>query len=312
MNKQRIVVALGGNALGTHLTEQLRAVKTTAKAITDLIEEGHEVVVTHGNGPQVGVIDRAMNALLLEDKSADKTPLSMCVAMSQAYIGYDLQNALREEMSLRGIEKPVATIITQVRVDEDDPAMKHPSKPIGKFMSESEARLMKERYGYEIIEDAGRGFRRVVPSPMPKEIIELDAVKASLSDGSVVICCGGGGIPVKRAGNFLKGVSAVIDKDFASELLAECVGADFLMILTAVDRVKINFGKPDEKDLDRLSAEQARRYIGEGQFAKGSMLEKVEAAVKFSSSGEGRKALIARLENAKDAFLGKTGTLIFG
>ncbi|WP_349944079.1 carbamate kinase [Lacrimispora sp. BS-2] len=309
--KKRIVIALGGNALGNTLPEQMAAVKITSKAIVDLIEEGCEVVVVHGNGPQVGMINNAMSALTREDPKQPNTPLSVCVAMSQAYIGYDLQNALREELVNRNLNSiPVTTMITQVRVDENDPAFNSPSKPIGHFMSEEEAKLAEEKYGYITKEDAGRGYRRVVASPNPAEIIEIGAIRSLVEAGQLVIACGGGGIPVTRQGNHLKGASAVIDKDFASELLAEELDADFLIILTAVEKVAINFGKPEEKWLDDITTDDARKYIGEGHFAPGSMLPKVQAAVKFADSKEGRNALITLLERAKEGILGKTGTHI--
>ncbi len=309
--KKRIVIALGGNALGNTLPEQMAAVKITAKAIVDLIEEGCEVVVAHGNGPQVGMINNAMAALSRENPKQPNTPLSVCVAMSQAYIGYDLQNALREELLNRGItDIPVATMVTQIRVDADDPAFANPSKPIGHFMSLEEAKHAEEAYGYITKEDSGRGYRRVVASPKPAEIIEIGAIRALVNDGQLVIACGGGGIPVTLQGNHLKGASAVIDKDFASCLLAKELDADFLIILTAVEKVAINFGKPDEKWLDDLSIENAKQYISEGHFAPGSMLPKVEAAVQFAQSKPGRTALITLLEKAKDGILGKTGTRI--
>lgn len=309
--KKRIVIALGGNALGNTLPEQMAAVKITAKAIVDLIQEGCEVVVVHGNGPQVGMINNAMSALTREDPKQPNTPLSVCVAMSQAYIGYDLQNALREELVNRNITSiPVTTMITQVRVDANDPAFNSPSKPIGQFMTAEEAKLTEEKYGYITKEDAGRGYRRVVASPNPAEIIEIGAIRSLVESGQLVIACGGGGIPVTLQGNHLKGASAVIDKDFASELLAEELDADFLIILTAVEKVAINYGKPDEKWLDDISTDEARKYIGEGHFAPGSMLPKVQAAVKFADSKEGRNALITLLEKAKEGILGTTGTHI--
>ncbi|WP_367565371.1 carbamate kinase [Lacrimispora sp.] len=309
--KKRIVIALGGNALGNTLPEQMTAVKITSKAIVDLIEEGCEVVVVHGNGPQVGMINNAMSALTREDPKQPNTPLSVCVAMSQAYIGYDLQNALREELVNRNITNiPVTTMITQVRVDENDPAFNSPSKPIGHFMTAEEAKLAEEKYGYITKEDAGRGYRRVVASPNPSEIIEIGAIRSLVDSGQLVIACGGGGIPVTLQGNHLKGASAVIDKDFASELLAEELDADFLIILTAVEKVAINFGKPEEKWLDDITTDEARQYIGEGHFAPGSMLPKVQAAVRFADSKEGRNALITLLEKAKEGILGKTGTHI--
>lgn len=309
--KKRIVIALGGNALGNTLPEQMTAVKITAKAIVDLIEEGCEVVVAHGNGPQVGMINNAMSALSREDPAQPNTPLSVCVAMSQAYIGYDLQNALREELLKRNItDIPVTTMITQIRVDAEDPAFNAPSKPIGHFMTEEQAKIAEEKYGYIMKEDAGRGYRRVVASPKPAEIIEIGAIRSLVDSGQLVIACGGGGIPVTLIGNHLKGASAVIDKDFASELLAEELNADFLIILTAVEKVAINFGKPEEKWLDDITTDDARKYMDEGHFAPGSMLPKVQAAVKFADSKDGRNALITLLEKAKEGILGKTGTRI--
>lgn len=309
--KKRIVIALGGNALGNTLPEQMAAVKITARAIVDLIEEGCEVVVAHGNGPQVGMINNAMIALTHEDEAQPNTPLSVCVAMSQAYIGYDLQNALREELLNRGItDVPVATMITQVRVDENDPAFQSPSKPIGKFMTPQQAQEVSEKYDYIMKEDAGRGYRRVVASPKPVEIIETGAIRSLVEAGQIVIACGGGGIPVTLKDNHLKGAAAVIDKDFASELLAEELDADFLIILTAVEKAAIRYGKPDQQWLSHITTDQARRYISEGHFAPGSMLPKVEAAVKFAESKEGRTSLITLLEKAKEGIQGKTGTRI--
>lgn len=307
--KKRIVIALGGNALGNTLPEQMAAVKITSKAIVDLIEEGCEVVVTHGNGPQVGMVNNAMIALTHEDPKQPNTPLSVCVAMSQAYIGYDLQNALREELLNRGITNiPVATMITQVRVDENDPAFEAPSKPIGKFVTKEQADKMEKDYGYIMKEDAGRGYRRVVASPKPVEIVEIGTIRTMVDSGDLVIACGGGGIPVTRQGNHLKGASAVIDKDFASCLLAKELDADYLIILTAVEQVAINFGKPNEEWLSDLSVEKAQQYMAEGHFAPGSMLPKVQAAVDFASSKEGRTALITLLEKSKEGIQGKTGT----
>ena len=274
--KKRIVIALGGNALGNTLPEQMAAVKVTSKAIVDLIEEGCEVVVTHGNGPQVGMINNAMIALTHEDAQQPNTPLSVCVAM--------------------------------VRVNEDDPAFNNPSKPIGKFFNEEQAKMMEEKYGYIMKEDAGRGYRRVVASPKPAEIIEIGTIRTMVESGDLVIACGGGGIPVTRQGNHLKGASAVIDKDFASCLLAQELDADFLIILTAVEKVAINFGKPNEQWLEDLTVEEAKKYMEEGHFAPGSMLPKVQAAVDFASSKEGRTALITLLEKSKDGIQGKTGT----
>lgn len=307
--KRRIVIALGGNALGNTLPEQMKAVKITAKAIVDLIEEGCEVVIAHGNGPQVGMVNNAMIALTHEDPQQPNTPLSVCVAMSQAYIGYDLQNALREELLNRGItDIPVATMITQVRVDADDPAFENPSKPIGKFVSAEQAAMMEEKFNYVMKEDSGRGYRRVVASPKPVEIIEIGTIRTMVDSGDLVIACGGGGIPVVRQGNHLKGASAVIDKDFASCLMAKELDADYLIILTAVEKVALNYGTPEEKWLSDVSVEKAKEYINQGHFAPGSMLPKVQAAVDFAQSKPGRTALITLLEKSRDAIQGKTGT----
>ena len=306
---KRIVIALGGNALGHNLPEQMAAVKETVKAIADLIEDGHEVVIVHGNGPQVGMINTAMTTLSREDPIHPMAPMSVCTAMSQGYIGYDLQNALREELLNRSIVKPVATVLTQVEVDAADPAFQRPTKPIGAFMTLAEAEEMRRR-GNAVMEDAGRGWRRCVASPKPKSIIEIDTIRALLAAGQVVIACGGGGIPVMREGNHLRGAGAVIDKDFASALLAEELDADTLIILTAVEKVAIYFGKPQQQWLDHLTPAQARQYTAEGQFAPGSMLPKVQAAVKFAESGAGRTALITLLEKARDGIAGRTGTAV--
>ena len=309
---KRIVIALGGNALGNNLPEQMIAVKQTARAIVDLIQEGHQVIIAHGNGPQVGMIQKAMAELTRSDP--DKyipCPLSVCVAMSQGYIGYDLQNALREELLDRGVKRGVATVLTQVEVDPADPAFARPTKPIGAFLTREEAgRLVAER-GYDVVEDAGRGWRRVVASPRPVSIIEIESIRDMVEAGLVVVACGGGGIPVYRTqGHHLKGAAAVIDKDFAACVLARQLEADALVILTAVEKVAVNFGKPDQKWLDALTPDQAREYIAQGQFAPGSMLPKVEAAVEFAESGPGRTALITLLERARDGLRGHTGTLI--
>jgi len=306
---KKIVIALGGNALGNNLPEQMIAVKQTAKAIVDLIEEGHQVVIAHGNGPQVGMINVAMTTLSREDPSHPMAPMSVCTAMSQGYIGYDLQNSLREELLNRGMNKPVATVLTQVEVNGEDPAFQKPTKPIGAFMTEAEAEEMRRR-GNAVMEDAGRGWRRCVASPKPVSIIEIETIRAMSDAGQIVVACGGGGIPVIREGNHLRGAGAVIDKDFASELLAEELDADSLIILTAVEKVAGNFGKPDQKWLDSMTPDQARVYEQEGQFAPGSMLPKVQAAVKFAESKAGRTALITLLEKARDGIAGKTGTAI--
>ena len=306
---KRIVVALGGNALGENLPEQMAAVQSTSKVIVDLIAQGHQVVVTHGNGPQVGMILMAFEAASMTYAHSPVLPMSVCVALSQGYIGYDLQNALREALLNRGIEKPVATLITQVVVDERDPAFDDPVKPIGSFFSKEEAAAMCAK-GAHMKEDAGRGYRRVVASPKPIDVIEKDTVRLMLDAGQVVITVGGGGIPVVRQGKHLRGVSAVVDKDWASAKLAEMIDADLLIILTAVEKVAIHFHKPDEQWLDRLSVEDAERYLAEGQFAEGSMRPKIEAALAFAKSGPGRKTLITLLSKAKEGIEGKTGTVV--
>ena len=306
---KRIVVALGGNALGENLPEQMAAVQSTSKVIVDLIAQGHQVVVTHGNGPQVGMILMAFEAASMTYAHSPVLPMSVCVALSQGYIGYDLQNALREALLNRGMDKPVATLITQVVVDERDPAFADPVKPIGSFFSKEEAAAMCAK-GAHMKEDAGRGYRRVVASPKPIDVIEKDTVRLMLDAGQVVITVGGGGIPVVRQGKHLRGVSAVVDKDWASAKLAEMIDADLLIILTAVEKVAIHFHKPDEQWLDRLSVEDAERYLAEGQFAEGSMRPKIEAALAFAKSGPGRKTLITLLSKAKEGIEGKTGTVV--
>jgi carbamate kinase len=307
---KRIVLALGGNALGDNLHEQMIAVKSAAKAIADLIEDGFDVIITHGNGPQVGMINLAMETAAKFDEHLFYIPMSVCVALSQGYIGYDIQNALREELLDRGVDKPVATIITQTLVDENDPAFADPSKPIGAYYPEDEAAEMIQR-GYDMKEDAGRGWRRVVASPKPIGIVESKTILALLEAGQIPVAAGGGGIPVKKTeGRHLKGTSAVVDKDFASAKLAEELNADMLVILTAVEKVAINFGKPDQQWLSEMSADEAERYIAEGHFAPGSMLPKVEAALEFVKSGPDRKALITMLSKARDGLAGKTGTVI--
>lgn len=308
--RKRVVVALGGNALGNSLPEQKIAVKSTAKTIVDLVEADCDVVVTHGNGPQIGMINNAMAALTREKEGQPNTPLSVCVAMSQAYIGYDLQNALHEELLNRGIEHlPTMTMVTQVLVDKNDPAFKNPTKPIGHFMTKEEAEYAEENYDYVVKEDSGRGYRRVVASPAPKEIIELEAIKG-LVGKQLIVACGGGGIPVTREGNELHGAAAVIDKDWTSSLLAQEIDADVLVILTAVEKVAINFGTEKEQWLDEISVEKAKEYIAAGEFGEGSMKPKVEAAVAFAESQKGRVAIITLLEKSKDGIAGKTGTRI--
>ena len=309
---KRIVVALGGNALGSNLPEQMAAVQNTARAIVDLIEDGNEVVVVHGNGPQVGMIANAMTELTRSDpEKYIPCPLSVCGAMSQGYIGYDLQNALREEMLRRGIEKGVATVLTQVEVDPADPAFASPTKPIGSYMTEDEAEKLRRERDYEFMHDEKRGWRRVVASPKPQRIVELDTISSLVESNHVVIACGGGGIPVVPTGDFhLKGAAAVIDKDFAAAKLGEQLNADTLIILTAVEKVAVGFGTEREEWLSELSADRARGLAEAGEFGAGSMLPKVEACVSFVESAEGRSALITLLEKARDGIAGKTGTSI--
>ena len=308
---KKIVIALGGNALGKNLEEQMQAVKTTACAIADLIEDGHEVVIAHGNGPQVGMINLAMEFSANKGGNTPFMPFPECGAMTQGYIGYHLQQAIQHELKNCGINKECATVVTQVVVDEKDPGFQQPTKPVGSFYTKEEAEKIAGGKGFVFIEDAGRGWRQVVASPRPKEIVEIATVKALMNAKHAVIAAGGGGIPVVWEDKYhLKGVPAVIDKDFASECMAEQLDADMLIILTAVENVAINFGKPDQKNLDELTPEEARKYMAEGQFAPGSMLPKVEAAVKFAESKPGRTALITLLEKAKDGIAGKTGTRI--
>lgn len=310
MAKKRLVMALGHDALGTNLPEQKAAVARTAKLIADFIQDSWQVAIVHSNAPQVGMIHAAMNEFGKVHEGYTPAPMSVCSAMSQGYIGYDLQNALREELLDRGIQKDCATMLTQVEVSPDDPAFKNPTKPIGSFMTKEEADELVREKGYKVIEDSGRGYRRVVASPKPVSIVEIDTIKALVESNHVVIACGGG-IPVfKTGGHHLKGAAAVIDKDFAAEKLAEQLNADCLIILTAVEKVAIHFGTPEQEALSELTPELAEKYIEEGEFPAGSMLPKVQAAVAFTQSGEGRTSLITLLEKAKDGIAGKTGTLI--
>ena len=309
MENKKIVIALGGNALGNDVEEQKEAVAKTAEVIVDLAQQGYHLIVTHGNGPQVGMIQTAMDNFDKDLAASKKVPLPTSVAMSQGYIGIDLQNAIKYELYRRDLDMKVSTILSQVEVDEQDKAFEHPSKPIGRFMTEEEAKE-KEAEGIRCMEDAGRGYRVVVASPMPKRIRELETIRTLMNAGHIVITCGGGGIPVINKGGKLVGVSAVIDKDNVSSLLASKIGADYLVILTAVEKVAINFGKENQEWLSDLTVEQAKEYIAQEQFAKGSMLPKIEAAVRFAESGEGRRTLITLLEKAADGIAGKTGTVI--
>ena len=309
---EKIVVALGGNALQSGKAEptaeaQLKVVKNTCERIADISDMGYEVAVVHGNGPQVGRI------LLASETAKDVTPampFDVCGAMSQGYIGYHLQQALKYALNKRNRNIPVATIATQMVVEKDDPGFKNPTMPIGPFYTEEEAKALQEEKGYTMKEDAGRGWRRVVASPIPRKIVEIESVK-QLWDSTIVITCGGGGIPViENWDGSLEGVAAVIDKDFAAELLAEQVDADVLMILTEVEKVAINFNKPDQQNLSHMSLKEAAQYCDEGQFAPGSMLPKVQACMKFVRAYPNKKAIITSLDKAIEALEGKTGTVI--
>ena len=309
MEKKKVVIALGGNALGKDVEEQKEAVAKTAKVIVDLAQQGLDIIVTHGNGPQVGMIQNAIDNLVVMHENYKQVPLPTSVAMSQGYIGIDLQNAIKYELYSRNIEGKVSTILSQVEVDKNDPAFENPTKPIGRFLTKEEAEE-NEANGVRCMEDAGRGYRVVVASPMPQRIRELETIKTLVNAGHIVITCGGGGIPVISENGKLVGVNAVIDKDNASSLLAAQLGADYLVILTAVEKVAINFGKENQEWLSDLTVEQAKEYIAEEQFAKGSMLPKIEAAIRFAESGEGRRTLITLLDKAAEGIAGKTGTVI--
>ncbi len=310
MEKRTVVIALGGNALGKNISEQKVAVGKTAEIIVDLVQQGLNIVITHGNGPQVGLIQKAMNNPAYMYEEDPGTPLATCVAMSQGYIGIDLQNAIKYELYKRNIDKKVSTILSQVEVDAKDPAFNNPEKPIGRFMSQAEASKYIEK-GIPCMEDAGRGYRVVVASPMPKRIRELGTIKTLVEAGHIVISCGGGGIPVVDNAGRLDGVNAVIDKDNASSFLADKLEADYLVILTAVEKVAINYGKENQEWLSEITVSQAREYIAQEQFAKGSMLPKVEAAIQFAESKPGRKTLITLLDKAAKGIAGETGTIIY-
>lgn len=308
---ERIVVALGGNALGNTPEEQLELVRHTAKTIVDLSEAGYEVIVGHGNGPQVGMINLAMEFSSTKGGNTPYMPFPECGAMSQGYIGYHLQQAIQRELKARNIQKECASVITQVVVDADDPGFKNPTKPVGSFYSKEEADKIAKEKGFIFVEDSGRGYRRVVPSPIPKRIVELKVVEQLVKNGDIVITVGGGGIPVIETEDGLQGVAAVIDKDRSSALLAQDIGADKLIILTAVDRVCINFNKPDQKELPKMTLSEAEKYIGEKQFAPGSMLPKVQSCMEFvKNNTHGGQALITSLQKAALALKGETGTVI--
>ena len=302
----RYVVSLGGNALGNNAEEQKVLVSNVAKYIVKLMKDGHEVIIVHGNGPQVGMINNAFT----EAKGVPDMPFPECGAMSQGYIGFHLQNALQTELKAQGVKRNVATVVTQVVVDKNDPLFQNPSKPVGNFMSKEDAEAVAKAKGWTVKEDAGRGYRRVVPSPLPIDIEEKEIISQLVKSGNVVICAGGGGIPVIKEGNRLEGVAAVIDKDYASALVAELVDADYLVILTAIDNVCINYKQPDEIKLKEVSLEKIKEYLDGDHFAKGSMYPKVNACVKFLSKCKGKTAIIAALENAALAFEEKSGTII--
>ena len=310
MNK-RLVIALGGNALGNNPQEQLELVKNTASTIVDLVEDGYDVVIGHGNGPQVGMVNLAFEYSATSGGNTPAMPFPECGAMTQGYIGYHLQQAVGRELARRGINKPCAAVVTQVVVDKNDSAFQKPTKPVGMFYGKEDAERIAKETGYTFVEDAGRGYRRVVPSPLPCKIVELPVVEQLVNLHNVVITVGGGGIPVieKGTGDY-EGVAAVIDKDRASAKLALDLNADMLVILTAVEQVAINFNKPDQKNLEQMTLAEARQYISEGHFAPGSMLPKVESCISFVENTNGGRALITSLEKAKEALQGKTGTMI--
>lgn len=309
MKRQRLVIALGGNALGNTPKEQLELVKKTAKTIVDL-SENYDIAIGHGNGPQVGMINNALEFSANKGGSTPEMPFPECGAMSQGYIGYHLSQSIRNELKERNIDKEIACVVTQVVVDKADKAFEKLSKPIGSFLTKEEAEAKHAENGYEYVEDAGRGYRRVVASPIPKKIVELKIVENLVENSNIVITVGGGGVPVIETSQGLQGVPAVIDKDRSSALLAEELKADKLVILTAVDQVMINFNKPNQESVSEMDLETTRKYIKEGHFAPGSMLPKVEACMEFVEKSENGEALITSLERAAEALEGKTGTII--
>ena len=308
----RIVIALGGNALGNTPKEQQEMTDNAAPSLIGLIKQGHEIIISHGNGPQVGMIQLALDTANKTNEKIAKFELPECTAMSQGYIGFHLQKGIKKELKKEGMPWHVATVITQMEVDKNDPAFKNPTKPIGAFYSEEDAKkAMEENSSMIFKEDAGRGYRQMVASPKPVNIVEKDSILNLLDHEFIVIACGGGGIPVIKDenGDYVS-VPAVIDKDFASAKLAELVEADYLFILTAVDRVAINFGKPNQKQLEEITVDEALEYAAQGHFAPGSMLPKVEAAIQFAKTKQGRRAVIASLEKAPLAMQGLSGTVI--
>ncbi len=306
----RIVVALGGNALGKNYQEQIKIVRNTVKNIVDLVELGHEVIITHGNGPQVGMIYNAMSTYA-NIKGTEVMPFAECGAMSEGYIGYHLQQAIQAEIEKRNMRRKCVTVATQVEVDKSDPGFKNPTKPIGEFVTKKDAEKLAKINKCVYKEDAGRGYRRVIASPQPKNIVELKTIKQLVEDKNIVIACGGGGIPVVDTQYGYKGVDAVIDKDKTSALLAKLIDADILLILTAIEKVKIHFNTPQEESLSELTPDEANEYIKDKEFAAGSMLPKVEACLYFLKNNKKDKtAIITSLAKAKNALEGKTGTVI--
>lgn len=309
MAKKRIVIALGHNALGTNLPEQKAAVVRTSKVIADFIQQGWQVAIVHSNAPQVGMIHTAMNEFSQNHEGYTPCPMSVCSAMSQGYIGYDLQNGIRSELLRRGIYKPVSTVLTQVMVDPYDESFYNPIKKIGRIMSRAEADI-EEAKGNYVTEIPGKGWQRIVSAPKPVGIVEVDAIRALLDADQIVVSCGGGGIPVLEQGSNLKGASAVIEKDLASGLLAQEVDADILLIVTNVEQVSLNFGTAEAAPLSHMTVSEAETYIAEGQFDSASMLPKIEASLSFIKAGKDRCAIITTLEKAEDSIEGKAGTII--
>lgn len=305
----KIVVALGGNALGNSSEEQLKLVKTTSSSLVSLIKEGHEVVISHGNGPQVGAINLGMN-FAAEHGQGSSVPFPECGAMSQGYIGYHLQQSLLNELNNQGINKDVVSVVTQVEVDKNDEAFTNLTKPIGLFYDKETAEQIAKDKGYTFVEDAGRGYRRVVASPEPINIVEFSSIETLINGGKIVVACGGGGVPVIKSDNLYEGVAAVIDKDKSSALLASKLNADKLIILTAVDYVFVNFGKEDERALTDVTADEVRQYIEKDEFAKGSMLPKIEACLNFVEQNPGGTAIITSLQGLDLALRGELGTRI--
>ena len=309
MNRKKAVVSLGHNALGYTTTEQWDAVKVTAAALADLVEAGYQLTITHSNGPQISMIHKAMTVLRRLYAGYTPAPMCVCSAMSQGYVGYDIQNALRSELLGRGISKPVSTILTQVTVDPYDEAFYAPTKKIGRYMSRDDADIEIKKGNY-VAEEPGKGFLRVVAAPKPIDIVEIDAIRALLDADQIVVACGGGGIPVLEQDHHLRGASAVIEKDLAAGQMAEEINADELIILTSVEKVKINMGRPQEEELGEINLGQAKQYMEEGHFGEYNMLPKFSASVSFIEKGEGRSALITSFDKLNDALKGRTGTWI--